>query len=158
MRLRFLAAFLAALPSASLGLCLTKNALPVSSPLEILKQDWILHSDGSNVFIHEFRLYDYNADGKLDIVLVKRDESYDGSPIYSVKYYRGEAEGFCGVVVAPSLTALDENFVLNIIGGSKGFPVFSMQYISLDRNADSTREIRETFSYNSDTQTYIRAD
>lgn len=154
MNLKLLAAGLAIAPSTSFALCLTDNALPVVAPEQVLQQDWELHSDGSNILIHEFRLFDFDKDGKLDLLVVLRDESYDGAPIFSIKYYRGEPEGYCGLIVAENLAALNEDFVLQVTDEMEGFPSFTVQYTALNRANFTTSKVNESFKYLTENQMY----
>lgn len=124
------------------------------TPEQVLQQGWKLHSDGSNIYIHEFRLVDFDQDGKLDLLLIQRDESYDGAPLFSIKYYRGRPEGYCGLVVAQNLTALNEDFTWQVTNNIEGFPSFSVQYTEIDRTSMTTSLEHKSFKYIPETQVY----
>lgn len=112
--------------------CLTASGAPQPDPVALLAAATALEADGSAVYLDRFELRDFDGDGRADILILLRDESYDGNPVYGLTYYRGEAGGYCGRQVFDGLAALPGAYELTLQDPTGGYPGVAFRYVEAD--------------------------
>ena len=151
-------AFLCLAPQASAArdiLCETASGAPQPDPAALLAERLVAVQDGSAVYIERFDLHDVDHDGQNDISLMLRDESYDGNPVYSLIYYRGEATGFCGRLVFDGRSSLlGAPYELSLGEISAGYPQVSLTYQKADPTERSLTPAAESFSFSQEQDAY----
>ena len=137
--------------------CETASGEAQPDPAALLAERQVAAQDGSAIYIERFDLRDVDHDGQSDIVLMLRDESYDGNPIYSLIYYRGEATGFCGRLIFDGRASLAAApYELSMGPLDAGYPQISFDYQQADPAERSVTQTAERFSYSKEKDAYLQ--
>lgn len=150
--------FLSFAPQASTArdiLCETASGAPQPDPAALLAERLVAAQDGSAVYIERFDLHDVDHDGQSDIFLMLRDEGYDGNPVYSLIFYKGEAAGFCGRLVFDGRSSLlGASYELGVGQIDAGYPQVSFTYQKVDPTERSVTSAAERFFFSREQNAY----
>lgn len=125
-----------------------------SDPVSILTEAWELPSQGGGFFLDEFQVRDFDGDGDLDVFSVEIDETYNGSPNYTLKYYEGENDQYCRILNSPSMPSIDRNVSLKIIARKQVKPSFVFEYTLADPVKLTTKKVNSTFEFDETSHSY----
>ncbi|MFV0476078.1 MAG: hypothetical protein ACK5MQ_18030 [Pikeienuella sp.] len=143
--------WLSAPAAAGAGLCETASGAP--QPAAALLAAAL--AAGPAIHVERFDLRDRDGDGRADIVLMMRDESYNGAPVYDLTYYRGEAAGFCGRLVfsgRASLGGAPYDLTFGEMRG--GYPDIRFRFDEADPASRTVRPATQIFRFDAGEDAY----
>lgn len=126
-----------------------------SDPVSILSDEWELPSEGGGFFLDRFQIEDLDGDGDLDVFSVTIDESYNGSPNYTLKYFEGENGKFCELMNSPSMSAVDRNVKIKILTRKNTRPTFVFEYTLANPEKLTTQKSISEFAFDANSHSYI---
>lgn len=156
-----LSALLLAAPPGLAGdapaLCATASGGPEPDAAALLAEKLVAAQDGSAVYVDRFDLQDRDGDGRADVLLLLRDESYDGNPVYGLTYYRGEETGFCGRQVFDGRAALGGRPTALKLGAiTGGYPEIRFAFYAADPARRIASPVTQTFRFDPGTDAYAQ--